>query len=75
MLQSKYNQQRVRAMSNREITGHYEGEEYLCTDPVPLFNLTWTQLWRLFMLRLNNPKRADGFKFAILDYNMRANRS
>lgn len=34
---------------------------------LPVYNLTWTQLWRLFWLRLLSP-RASTFKIAIVDY-------
>jgi len=51
----------------RNINGYWEGEEYLFLRPIPVYNLTWTRLWRLFKLRLSSP-RADKFKIAIADY-------
>jgi hypothetical protein len=32
------------------------------------FHLTWTWLWRLFKLRLMNPRRADRFVLYVVDY-------
>lgn len=49
------------------IAGFWDGELHKFDGPLPVYNLTWTELWRLFKLRLNSP-RADKFKIAIADY-------
>ena len=49
------------------ISGRWNGEGYLLTGARPMFNLTWTFLWRLAKLKLLSP-RGDKFKLMIADY-------
>lgn len=49
------------------IPGFYNGEYLTFKRALPVFNLTWKHLWRLFKLKLLSP-RADKFKIAIADY-------
>lgn len=49
------------------ISGYWTGSEYLCSHPVPLYNLSWPFLYHLIKLKLLGP-RGNKFKLGILDY-------
>lgn len=49
------------------IDGFWDGQPYLSMQAKPLYNLTWTFLYRLLRLKLLSP-RSKKFKLMIADY-------
>ncbi len=57
---------------SRPISGYWMGEDYLLTNPAPMYNITWSFIWSLIRLKLSSPRR-DTFKLMIADYGYEEN--